>query len=60
MQLDWVDQLLTWYKSHQRTLPWRESPSSYGTLVCEFMAQQTQIATLLPYYQRWMKQFPTI
>jgi A/G-specific adenine glycosylase len=50
--------LLRWYQEHQRNLPWREKPSLYGTVVSEFMLQQTRVATVLDYYARWMKQFP--
>ena len=50
--------LLTWYKQNQRCLPWRTEPSLYKTVVSEFMLQQTQIKTALPYFERWMKRFP--
>ncbi|MEC8677362.1 MAG: A/G-specific adenine glycosylase [Candidatus Margulisiibacteriota bacterium] len=56
----WAKQLIEWFNTHQRPLPWRKSPSSYYTLISEFMAQQTQIATVIPYFNRWIKQFPTI
>jgi A/G-specific adenine glycosylase len=49
--------LLAWYRSSRRQLPWRESPSAYGTVVSEFMLQQTQVATVLPYFARWMAAF---
>lgn len=39
-------------------LPWRERPSLYGTVVSEFMLQQTQVKTVLPYYDRWLERFP--
>jgi A/G-specific adenine glycosylase len=50
--------LLDWYRMHARRLPWRESPSLYGTVVSEFMLQQTQIKTALPYFARWMEELP--
>ncbi|HOO91965.1 MAG TPA: hypothetical protein PKX94_00740, partial [Opitutales bacterium] len=50
--------LLGWYSRSRRKLPWREDPSLYGTMVSEFMLQQTQVKTMLPYYERWMRQFP--
>jgi len=50
--------LLVWYRVHRRRLPWRESPSPYGTVVSEFMLQQTQVATVLPYFARWMAALP--
>lgn len=48
-----------WYARHKRNLPWRIAPSPYAVAVSEFMCQQTQIATVLPYYDRWMKRFPS-
>lgn len=47
-----------WYRTHQRKLPWRESPSLYKTVVSEFMLQQTQVATVLPYFDRWLRELP--
>ena len=50
--------LAAWYDRARRPLPWRVRPSLYGTVVSELMAQQTRIATMLPYYARWMERFP--
>ena len=50
--------LLSWYRASRRRLPWRESPSPYATVVSEFMLQQTQVATVLPYFARWMAALP--
>ena len=50
--------LLDWYASAQRMLPWRSDPSTYKTVVSEFMLQQTQVKTVIPYFERWLKQFP--
>jgi A/G-specific adenine glycosylase len=50
--------LLSWYRVHQRKLPWRTEPSLYKTVVSEFMLQQTQVKTVLPYLARWMQVFP--
>ncbi|HVU37801.1 MAG TPA: A/G-specific adenine glycosylase [Opitutales bacterium] len=47
-----------WYAAHRRRLPWREQPSLYKTVVSEFMLQQTQVETVLPYFERWLKRFP--
>jgi A/G-specific adenine glycosylase len=47
-----------WYAVHQRKLPWREAPSLYKTVVSEFMLQQTQVATVLPYFNRWLRELP--
>jgi A/G-specific adenine glycosylase len=50
--------LLDWYVAAQRTLPWRSEPSIYKTVVSEFMLQQTQVKTVIPYFERWLEQFP--
>ena len=50
--------LLDWYKIHARKLPWRDSPSVYKTVVSEFMLQQTQVKTVLPYFARWLESLP--
>lgn len=50
--------LLTWFAVHQRRLPWRDSPSLYKTVVSEFMLQQTQVKTVLPYFARWLQELP--
>lgn len=52
--------LLDWYARHGRSLPWRGSTDPYAVLVSEYMAQQTRVETVIPYYRRWMAQFPTI
>lgn len=51
-------QLLAWFHTYRRKLPWRENPSLYKTVVSEFMLQQTQMETVLPYFKRWMDAFP--
>lgn len=50
--------LLTWYGVHARVLPWRVAPSAYKTVVSEFMLQQTQVKTVLPYFARWLEALP--
>ncbi len=50
--------LLAWYDTHRRRLPWREKPEVYKTVVSEFMLQQTQVKTVLPYFARWMEALP--
>ena len=50
--------LHAWYQVHQRKLPWRDAPSLYKTVVSEFMLQQTQVATVLPYFDRWLRELP--
>ncbi len=50
--------LHAWYRAHARRLPWRETPSLYKTVVSEFMLQQTQVVTVLPYFDRWLRELP--
>ncbi|RKF15675.1 A/G-specific adenine glycosylase [Alginatibacterium sediminis] len=53
--------LLNWAQSQGRhDLPWQIDPSPYRVLVSEIMLQQTQVATVIPYFERWMKLFPTL
>ena len=55
---DFQAALLGWYRAHARVLPWREAPSLYKTVVSEFMLQQTQVKTVLPYFARWLEALP--
>jgi A/G-specific adenine glycosylase len=50
--------LLGWYDRAQRDLPWRRAPSAYKTLVSELMLQQTVVATVVPYFGRFLERFP--
>ena len=50
--------LLRWYRGHGRDFPWRRARDPYAVLVSEFMLQQTQVATVLPYYNKWLERFP--
>ena len=63
-QADLSDLLLTWYLKNGRTLPWRVKggahPNPYIVLVSEFMLQQTTVKTVIPYFHRFMKKFPTV
>lgn len=52
--------LLSWYASHGRELPWRQTQDPYAIWVSEIMLQQTQVKTVIPYYERWLIEFPTI
>ena len=52
--------LLAWYAIHARALPWRKTRDPYRIWVSEIMLQQTQVETVIPYYHRWLKKFPTI
>ena len=50
--------LLRWYDAGRRDLPWRRTRDPYRILVSEVMLQQTQVARVVPYYERWLKAFP--
>lgn len=52
--------LLEWFRDHQRTLPWRSDPTPYHVWVSEIMLQQTRVAAVIPYFQRFMAAYPTV
>jgi A/G-specific adenine glycosylase len=52
--------LLAWFRQHQRDLPWRSSRDPYRIWVAEIMLQQTRIAAVTPYYDRFLQRFPTV
>src|SRR4051812_17434596 len=57
-RVEFSSTLLGWFRLHARSLPWRDTPSLYKTVVSEFMLQQTQVKTVLPYFARWMSALP--
>jgi A/G-specific adenine glycosylase len=52
--------LLSWYDHHRRDLPWRDQPDPYRVWVSEVMLQQTQVTTVVPYYERFLQRFPAL
>jgi A/G-specific adenine glycosylase len=54
------DLLLAWFRRHGRDLPWRGSRDPYAILVSEVMAQQTQIARVVPRWREWMARWPSV
>ena len=52
--------LLAWYDSEKRDLPWRRTKNPYHIWVSEIMLQQTQVVTVIPYYERFLEWFPTV
>ena len=52
--------LLNWYGKNRRDLPWRQTRDPYRVWLSEIMLQQTQVATVIPYYQRFLERFPTV
>lgn len=61
MPISFSKQLLSWYKKYGRhDLPWQHNPTAYRVWISEIMLQQTQVITVMGYYERFMKRFPTI
>ncbi len=57
---DLARKLLAWYAQYQRDLPWRRTRDPYRIWVSETMLQQTQVETVLPFYERFLARFPTL
>lgn len=56
----WVKHLLDWFKKNQRSMPWRDDPSPYRVWISEVMLQQTQVSTVIPYFERFLHEFPDV
>ncbi len=52
--------LIQWYKKHARDLPWRKTFDPYKIWISEIMLQQTTVNAVIPYYERWISEFPNI
>jgi A/G-specific adenine glycosylase len=52
--------LLDWFDKNKRSMPWRETSDPYKIWISEIMLQQTQVATVIPYYNRFLEKFPTV
>src|SRR5207247_11469856 len=50
----------SWFAANARERPWRRTPDSYAVWASEIMLQQTQVKTVLPFWQRWMRKFPSV
>src|SRR6266403_4630074 len=50
--------LTRWFRKNGRELPWRQTRDPYAVLVSEIMLQQTQVATVIPFYNEWLRRFP--
>jgi A/G-specific adenine glycosylase len=55
-----VESLLDWYAQNAADLPWRRSDNPYHIWLSEIMLQQTQVTTVIPYYERFLEKFPTV
>jgi A/G-specific adenine glycosylase len=54
------ERLLEWFHKHQRDLPWRRNKDPYRIWLSEIMLQQTRVAAVIPFYERFLEHFPTI
>jgi len=54
----WPDSLVRWYRRNRRDLPWRRETTPYRVWISEIMLQQTQVATVVPYFERFVARFP--
>ncbi len=52
------NQLLAWFHTHKRDLPWRRTRDPYAIWISEIMLQQTRVAAVIPYYERFLERFP--
>ncbi len=55
-----ITSLIAWYAVHQRALPWRQSSDPYTIWLSEIILQQTRVDQGLPYYEKFLKEFPTV
>jgi A/G-specific adenine glycosylase len=55
-----ISKLLEWYRSNARDLPWRRQSDPYGTWISEIMLQQTQVMTVIPYWEKWIAALPNV
>ena len=55
-----LENLKQWFETHQRILPWRSEPTVYRIWISEMMLQQTQVSTVLPYFERFIQRFPDV
>lgn len=58
--MDYAQLLLKWFDLNKREMPWRNTRNPYCIWVSEVMLQQTQVSTVIPYYERFIARFPTI
>jgi A/G-specific adenine glycosylase len=54
------DNLIDWFAQHKADLPWRRTKDPYAIWLSEIMLQQTQVTTVIPYYERFLARFPTV
>ncbi|WP_270284514.1 A/G-specific adenine glycosylase [[Clostridium] scindens] len=55
-----AEPLMAWYRNHKRDLPWRRNPDAYRVWVSEIMLQQTRVEAVKSYYERFLRELPTV
>ncbi len=55
-----TEPVVAWFQEHKRDLPWRRNPDAYRVWVSEIMLQQTRVEAVKPYYERFLKELPTV
>ncbi len=60
MVKSYTERLLEWYRINKRSMPWRETKDPYKIWISEIMLQQTQVATVIEYYKRFIGRFPSV
>ncbi len=55
-----AEPVVAWFQEHKRDLPWRRNPDAYRVWVSEIMLQQTRVEAVKPYYERFLKELPTV
>lgn len=58
--MDWIAPLTNWYRNNARDLPWRRTRNAYAVWISEIMLQQTRVAAVVPYYERFLCELPDV
>lgn len=58
--MNWIEPLLHWYQQNARDLPWRRTQDGYAVWISEIMLQQTRVAAVIPYYERFLRELPDV
>ena len=58
--MNWIEPLMGWYQNNARDLPWRRTQDGYAVWISEIMLQQTRVAAVIPYYERFLRELPDI
>lgn len=58
--MNWIAPLMNWYQHNSRELPWRKTRDGYAVWISEIMLQQTRVAAVIPYYERFLRELPDV